>query len=222
MQCSCDEISSNAVNDEISSNDSNICNGLVGMLQLKMSVTPEGIHIAQAYDIDGVPLEGGLMDPRLGPVDKSFRCLTCQGLMGECMGHFGHIRLFEPVYHVCFLSKVLKILRCICYFCYKLLVRPDATKFREILVKTAFPDRRRFQKVYELCKGKNVCDRLVEEDCGDFDGVCTRKGGVEADWFVIRCFSFDYVCRNDPRRLVVIASRSISSWVWKSLLSGLI
>ena len=127
-----------------------------------MSVTPEGIQLAQVYDDEGSPLKGGLMDPRLGVADKSCRCLSCHGLVGECPGHFGHIDLTEPVYHVCFIGKVLKILRCICYYCYKLLVAPENARFKKILDKTSFPDRRRFQQVYELCKGKNTCEREKE------------------------------------------------------------
>ncbi len=36
-------------------------------------VTPE------LYDIDGYPVDGGLMDLRLGAVDPGVRCRTCGG-----------------------------------------------------------------------------------------------------------------------------------------------
>lgn len=42
--------------------------------------------------------------------------------MTECPGHFGHIELAKPVFHVGFLGKTMKILRCVCFFCSKLLV----------------------------------------------------------------------------------------------------
>lgn len=42
--------------------------------------------------------------------------------MTECPGHFGHIELAKPVFHVGFLVKTMKVLRCVCFFCSKLLV----------------------------------------------------------------------------------------------------
>lgn len=44
------------------------------------------------------------------------------GNMTECPGHFGHIELAKPVFHVGFLVKTMKVLRCVCFFCSKLLV----------------------------------------------------------------------------------------------------
>lgn len=48
-------------------------------------------------------------------------CLS-PGNMTECPGHFGHIELAKPVFHVGFLVKTMKVLRCVCFFCSKLLV----------------------------------------------------------------------------------------------------
>lgn len=42
--------------------------------------------------------------------------------MTECPGHFGHIELAKPVFHVGFITKIMKVLRCVCFFCSKLLV----------------------------------------------------------------------------------------------------
>lgn len=44
------------------------------------------------------------------------------GNMTECPGHFGHIELAKPVFHVGFITKIMKVLRCVCFFCSKLLV----------------------------------------------------------------------------------------------------
>jgi len=41
-----------------------------------------------------------------------------------CPGHFGHIDLAKPVFHVGFLAKTIKILRCVCFYCSKMLVSP--------------------------------------------------------------------------------------------------
>ena len=64
------------------------------------------------------------MDPRQGVIERSARCQTCAGNMTTCPGHFGHIELAKPVYHVGFLTKSVKVLRCVCFFCSKLLIDP--------------------------------------------------------------------------------------------------
>ena len=43
---------------------------------------------------------GGLMDPRMGTIDRNFKCQTCGEGMAECPGHFGHIELARPVFHI--------------------------------------------------------------------------------------------------------------------------
>lgn len=57
---------------------------------------------------------------RLGTNDRNFKCATCNGNMSECPGHFGHLELAKPVFHVGYISKVKKILECVCFFCGKL------------------------------------------------------------------------------------------------------
>ena len=51
------------------------------------------------------PRERGLNDPRLGSIDRQFKCGTCEEGMAECPGHFGHIELATPVFHVGMLCK---------------------------------------------------------------------------------------------------------------------
>ena len=46
------------------------------------------------------PREKGLNDPKLGSIDRSVACGTCGEDMLECPGHFGHIELAVPVFHV--------------------------------------------------------------------------------------------------------------------------
>jgi DNA-directed RNA polymerase II subunit RPB1 len=49
------------------------------------------------------PKQGGLLDPRMGTVDRNFKCQTCGESMTDCPGHFGHIELCKPVFHAGFL-----------------------------------------------------------------------------------------------------------------------
>lgn len=86
----------------------------------KMSVTR--IITADTYDEDGLPIDSGLMDGRLGTIEPGQRCKTCGNRVGECPGHFGHIELARPIIHVGFSSKIQKILRAICRKCSRLIV----------------------------------------------------------------------------------------------------
>ena len=42
------------------------------------------------------PKEQGLMDPKLGTIDRNIRCTTCHNepnKYAECTGHFGYVNL---------------------------------------------------------------------------------------------------------------------------------
>lgn len=46
------------------------------------------------------PREKGLNDPKLGSIDRGTKCATCGEVPDNCPGHFGHIELAVPVFHV--------------------------------------------------------------------------------------------------------------------------
>ncbi len=79
-------------------------------------VTPE------LYDIDGYPVDGGLMDLRLGAIDAGVRCRTCGGGLKECLGHPGKIDLARSVIHLKYIPLIELGLRCFCHDCGKLLL----------------------------------------------------------------------------------------------------
>lgn len=71
------------------------------------------IEFSEIYE-NGKPKLGGLMDPRQGVIDKRGHCMTCTGDMNQCPGHFAHLELAKPVFHIGFLTKTLKVsLRCL-------------------------------------------------------------------------------------------------------------
>ena len=87
-------------------------------------VTPE------LYDKEGYPVDGGLMDIRLGVIDPGLRCKSCGGKLKECLGHFGHIELARPVIHLKGINIILAFLRSTCKDCGKLLLNEvDREKF---------------------------------------------------------------------------------------------
>ena len=85
-------------------------------LSVAKIVTPE------LYDIDGYPVDGGLMDLRLGAIDPGVRCRTCGGRLKECLGHSGSIDLARSVIHLKYVPMIELGLRCFCQSCGKLLL----------------------------------------------------------------------------------------------------
>ncbi|MHA1743113.1 MAG: DNA-directed RNA polymerase subunit A' [Candidatus Heimdallarchaeota archaeon] len=92
----------------------------------------------ELYDQEGYPVEGGLMDPRLGVVDPGVRCRTCGGTVGECQGHFGHLELTRPVVHVLYAKFLFSLLKIICRKCSRVLIEEkdlESIKNKKVLFK---------------------------------------------------------------------------------------
>ena len=80
------------------------------------------VHIEHSETTErGKPKIGGLSDPRLGTIDRKMKCETCMASMAECPGHFGHLELAKPMFHIGFIKTVLSIMRCVCFNCSKIL-----------------------------------------------------------------------------------------------------
>ncbi len=88
-------------------------------LSVAKIITPE------LYDVDGYPVDGGLMDLRLGAVDPGVRCRTCGGRLKECLGHPGVIELARPVVHIKYLPIIDLVLRSTCEACGKVLIKDE-------------------------------------------------------------------------------------------------
>ncbi len=85
-------------------------------------VTPE------LYDREGYPVDGGLMDLRLGVIDPGLRCKMCGQRLKECPGHFGYIELARPVVHIKFVRHILDLLRSSCRSCGRVLIPEESLK----------------------------------------------------------------------------------------------
>lgn len=99
------------------------------------------------------PVINGLFDLRMGTIEQGFTCETCQQDYRGCPGHFGHIMLVRPVYHMQFLKFMLKIARCFCYVCSECLVPLDNEETNKTLKSK--PMKTRFQYVYKEYKDSN-------------------------------------------------------------------
>ncbi|MCD6464025.1 DNA-directed RNA polymerase subunit A' [Candidatus Woesearchaeota archaeon] len=95
---------------------------LIKKMAVAKIVTPE------LYDREGYPVDGGLMDVRLGVIDPGLTCKTCGGRIKECPGHFGYIELAKPVLHIKFVPIIHDLLRTTCRVCGRILLPKDKIK----------------------------------------------------------------------------------------------
>src|SRR3989344_2883505 len=113
-------------------------------------VTPE------LYDKEGYPVDGGLMDIRLGVIDPGLRCKTCGSKLKECMGHFGYVELARPVIYLKGAGVINDFLRCCCRECGKLLI-DEKTKERFIEKRSDGNTKAIATMVKEKCKNVKKC-----------------------------------------------------------------
>jgi len=109
-------------------------NGLkFGLLTPTMvkSIAKVRVVVSELYDPDGFPVEGGVMDPRMGVIDPGLQCRTCGGGIGDCPGHFGYLELAKPIIHVLYTKIVYQILRFTCRKCSRIMVDEPLPRFFE-------------------------------------------------------------------------------------------
>ncbi|MDE1859915.1 MAG: DNA-directed RNA polymerase subunit A' [Candidatus Micrarchaeota archaeon] len=143
----------------------------------KLSVVK--LTVPDTYNEDGYPIEGGLLDQRLGVIDPGLVCKTCGARAKSCPGHFGRIELVRPVIHSEFAKVIYMMLQSTCRNCHRILLSDEhisqiAGKMKEIVdVEEEAIDESAAGEVYErgsasiLKKLKNMrkCER-----CGTAKG----------------------------------------------------
>ncbi|NQU78581.1 DNA-directed RNA polymerase subunit A' [Candidatus Woesearchaeota archaeon] len=90
--------------------------GVLGPKMIKQMASAK-VVTPELYDKEGYPVDGGLMDTRLGVIDPGLKCRTCGCKLKECIGHFGYIELARPVIHVKFMGLLQLLLRATCRDC---------------------------------------------------------------------------------------------------------
>ncbi|PVU89228.1 hypothetical protein BB561_005480 [Smittium simulii] len=135
--------------------------GIFSPEELK-AVSVAKIEMPELKDENGRPKIGGLLDPRMGSIDRNFKCQTCGENMSECPGHFGHIELARPVYHPGFIVKVKKVLECVCWYCSKLKVDGSNPEF--VAAQKVTNSNRRLKLIWDLCQSRTVCEASEPED----------------------------------------------------------
>lgn len=111
-------------------------NIVFGVLSPKMikKMASAKIVTPELYDKEGYPVDGGLMDVRLGVIDPGLKCKTCGSKLKECIGHFGYIELARSVIHVKFVRIIHILLRCSCQECGRVLIPQEKiSKYSQVL-----------------------------------------------------------------------------------------
>ncbi|AAY80072.1 DNA-directed RNA polymerase subunit A' [Sulfolobus acidocaldarius] len=114
----------------------------------QMSVT--AIITSEVYDEDGTPIEGGVMDPKLGVIEPGQKCPVCGNTLAGCPGHFGHIELIKPVIHIGYVKHIYDFLRSTCWRCGRIKIKEQ--------------DLERYKRIYNAIKLRwpSAARRLVE------------------------------------------------------------
>ena len=124
--------------------------------------------------VNNKPVINGLFDPRMGVLEPGLICPTDGHDYMKTPGYFGHIELARPVYYIQYLSTIIKILRCTCYKCSKLLISKE--KYRNSL-KDLSGDAR-WDAVFKLaCKIKR-CGEDSHDGCGCKQPTKIKKEGL--------------------------------------------
>jgi len=113
------------------------------------------ITAPETYDEDGMAVQGGLMDGRLGTLEPGQKCLTCGNTSARCPGHFGHIELAEPVLHIAFIDSIHKLLLATCRSCSRIRISDEElAKFLKIRSRKA---------AYTIISQKRIPDEILDK-----------------------------------------------------------
>ena len=153
-------------------------------------LSPEEIKRASTVEItnrdtyvNNKPAIGGLFDPRMGVLEAGIICPTDGHNFINTPGYFGHINLAKPVFYIQYLPTIIKILKCVCIKCSKLLIdREEHTHL------TARSGDERWNQVFGLCNKVKRCGQSTNNGCGCKQPAKIKKEGLAtiiAEWDAI-------------------------------------
>jgi DNA-directed RNA polymerase II subunit RPB1 len=111
--------------------------------------------------INNKPVIGGLFDPRMGVLEPGLLCPTDGLTYIDTPGYFGHIELARPVFFIQHLKEIMKISKCVCFKCSKLLINKNQHKH-----VSEMPAKARWDYVGNLAAKVKRCGDLIEDGCG--------------------------------------------------------
>jgi len=118
-----------------------------------------------------LPTPHGLLDHRMGVIDRRLSCGTCSRCMAECQGHPGHIDLHFPMYHALFFETTLKVLRATCFCCASVVGEGDERE-------GGLEGRAALAHLCNAGKAKRRCPKCDAPR----PTLVRHNGGVRAEW----------------------------------------
>ena len=141
----------------------------------------------------------------MGVIDHGKICPT-DGLDNRfCPGYFGHIELCRPVFHIQFLPIILKILKCVCMRCSKLLINKEDSEISEVL--KVLKGRNRWNYIIDKCSKVKICGSETEDGCGAVQPSKIMKetnslAKIYAEWKDKKDKSVEAVLEEDRKQLI--------------------
>lgn len=160
----------------------------------------------------GVPTPRGVLDHRMGTVDRRLICGTCNNDLRTCPGHWGKIELPVPILHIAFLETIRKTLNCICYSCSRLRLTESEICNLPPIPEGVTQRKQRLSVIYGICRNRKSCPY-----CSSPCPIVVRHCGVflEADWANIDDDSF---CSKEEKKFM---TRSLNPIIIEDILSSI-
>jgi DNA-directed RNA polymerase II subunit RPB1 len=130
--------------------------------------------------INNKPVINGLFDPRMGVLEPGLICPTDGHDYMKTPGYFGHINLARPIFYIQYFTSIMKIIRCVCFKCSKLLI--SKTKYKHAL---NMPPSDRWKFVFKICSKVKRCGEDTSDGCGCKRPSKIKKEGMStivAEW----------------------------------------
>ncbi|KAK4159323.1 DNA-directed RNA polymerase III subunit RPC1 [Cladorrhinum sp. PSN259] len=153
------------------------------------------------YDVENGrrPFPHGPLDPRLGTskTDRESKCSTCNQGLNECPGHFGHVRLPLPVFHIGYLKYIQATLQNICKDCAKILLTEDERRhFLKQLRRPGIDNLKRtslLKSINETCRKVKICYH-----CQSVQGTIRKLGVMKLVHDKYVAFNKSTAIKKDP------------------------
>ncbi|KAH8584397.1 DNA-directed RNA polymerase III C1 subunit [Cryptosporidium sp. chipmunk genotype I] len=139
----------------------------MGKDEIARSAHMEVLHREIYKPMTNIPLQGGVLDSRLGAHRADVQCSSCGGTLKTCGGHWGYIDLQQPVFHVGYFKHLYGVLCCICKNCGAFLLKGEEklqhlARLRQSY-SIAHSYRLQFRKLVERCKKVKTCPRCMSQ-----------------------------------------------------------